>query len=178
MKKVVLILVALVATVTMTNAQGFKKADKFVEGTASYSKTTDVEATYSIKPTVGYFVTDRVAIGLFGEAGKDAAAKNLEVGAFARCYFASIGKSLKVFSQLDVSNFTETDNVTDVKTSSFHANLGIGGNYFVGKRIAITANVANLISFESADSKSTTTIGFDGVSNPFTTAKFGIIYKF
>ena len=39
-------------------------------------------------------------------------------------------------------------------------------------------NVANLISYESADGNSTTTIGFSGIDNPFATAKFGVIYKF
>ena len=177
MKKVVLLAIALIAIVTLTSAQcGFKKSNKFVEGTVSYTKATDVEATYSIKPTLGYFVTDKVAVGAFGEFGKDGDATTTNVGVFARCYFLTIGKSLHTYSQLDVAS--NSSKVADVKATSTAANLGLGINYFVTSKLCLTMNVANLISYESADSKSTTTIGFSGIDNPFATAKFGVIYKF
>jgi outer membrane protein len=175
MKSVILAL-ALVVTSLAVNAQSFKKSDKFVEGTVSYTKTTDVDASYGIKPTIGYFVTDRVAVGLFGEGTKAGDTKTTNIGAFARCYFLNIGQHCKTFSQLDVAS--NSTNVSGTKSSAVAANLGLGVNYFVSSRLGLTMNVANLISYESADSKSTTTIGFSGINNPFATAKFGVIYKF
>lgn len=58
-----------------TNAQ-FKKAEKFVEGTVSYSKTSGTDAQYTLNPTVGYFLTDRFAVGVSGKFGKDATQTN------------------------------------------------------------------------------------------------------
>jgi hypothetical protein len=80
MKSVILAL-ALVVTSLAVNAQSFKKSDKFVEGTVSYTKTTDVDASYGITPTIGYFVTDRVAVGLFGEGTKAGDTKTTNIGA-------------------------------------------------------------------------------------------------
>lgn len=179
-KQFKLVIAALVLTLTAfttVSAQStFKKSNKFVEGTLSYSKSTDVDATYGIRPTVGYFVTDRVAVGLFGEGTKAGDTKTTNIGAFARCYFLSIGQHCKTYSQLGLAS--NSTNVAGIKASAFAANVDLGVNYFVSSRLALTMNVANLISYESADSKSTTTIGFDGINNPFATAKFGVLYKF
>ena len=61
MKKILLILVAALGF-TATAQTGFKKSDKFVEGTFSYEKAKDVDATYTFAPTVGYFLTDKTAV--------------------------------------------------------------------------------------------------------------------
>jgi hypothetical protein len=175
MKKVVLFLALAFAT-TIASAQ-FKKADKFVEGTFMYSKSTGVDAETSVRPTVVYFLTDRFAAGIFASVGKDAATKDFGIGAFGRCYFANVSK-IKVFCQADLSNLTQKDIVTDVKASVFSAGLGLGANYFVGSKWAVTANVSNLVSYASQNSNSTFSVGFDGLTNPFTIAKFGVLYKF
>lgn len=176
MKKVVLLTIALIAAVTFTNAQTFKKADKFVEGTVSYTKATDVDAVYTINPTLGYFVTSRFAVGANGQFGKDGDTKTTNVGVFGRCYFLTIKNALQTFSQLGVAS--NSTSVAGVKATSTAVNLGLGANYFVTSRLALSMNVADLISYEAADGKSTMTIGFDGVNNPFATAKFGVLYKF
>jgi outer membrane protein W len=173
MKKVVLLLAVLLTAFANVNAQ---KSSKFVTGTVSYSKTTDVDASYSVSPTIGYYVTDRVSVGVTGEIGKAGAAKTTNIGVFGRCDFMNIGKSCQVFSQLDLVSNSST--VADVKTTSTSANLGLGGNYHINKKWALTMHVADLISYESADGNSTTTIGFSGINNPFATAKFGVVYKF
>ena len=69
MKKVVLVLAVILAAFTTVNAQ---KSSKFISGTASYTKSTDVKASYSITPTIGYFVTNKVAVGVFGSFGETA----------------------------------------------------------------------------------------------------------
>ena len=48
----------------------------------------------------------------------------------------------------------------------------------ITSKLALTMHVANLVSYESADGKSTMTIGFEGVSNPFAMAGFGLLYRF
>lgn len=171
--------IALMMASFATSAQTFKKSDKIVEGTLSYSKSTDVKSSYSIKPAVGYFLTNKVAVGVFGEVGKTATEKTTNVGVFGRCYFMTVGKKCSIFSQVDAaSNSSTLSDSASTKLTSVCANLGFGANYFVTSKLGLTMNVANLVSYESADSKSTTTIGFSGIANPFSTAKFGIIYKF
>jgi len=177
-KQLKFVIAAFLLTMTTfaVNAQTFKKSDKIVEGTVSYTKSTDVKASYSIKPAVGYFLTNKVAIGVFGEVGKTEAEETTNFGAFGRYYFLTIGKKCDIFSQVDVAS--NTTKVADIKANSVSGNLGLGANYFVTSKLGLTMNVANLISYESADGKSTTTIGFEGVTNPFSVAKFGVIYKF
>ena len=173
MKKVVLILAVLLAAFTNTNAQ---KGTKIVSGTVSYTKATDVKASYSITPLVGYFVTNKVAVGVLGEFGKTIAEETTNVGVFGRCHFMNIGKNCHVFSQVDLtSNSTK---VAGVSAKSTSINLGLGANYSLTSKLGLTMKVADLISYESADGKSTTTIGFAGVTNPFAVGSFGIIYQF
>ncbi len=173
MKKVVLILAVLLAAFTTTNAQ---KGTKIVSGTVSYTKATDVKASYSINPLVGYFVTNKVAVGVLGEFGKTAAEETTNVGVFGRCNFMTLGKSGQVFSQVDLtSNSTK---VAGVSTKTTSLNLGLGANYFLTKKLGLTMNVANLISYESTSGNSVTTIGFTGVTNPFAVGTFGVIYQF
>ena len=171
MKKVVLILAVLLTALTSVNAQ---KSSKFITGTVSYTKTTDVKASYSVNPTIGYFVTDRVAIGVLGSFGETATEKTTSVGVFGRCHFLNIGKNCQVFSQVDLTS----NSAKVAKTTSTSANLGLGTNYALTKKLGLTMNLANLISYESADGVSTTTIGFTGIDNPFATAKFGVYYSF
>ena len=178
MKKVVLLAVALLAAITFTNAQNnFKKSDKFVEGTVSYAKAEGIDATYGLQPTIGYFVTDRFAVGVSGAFGKDVdGVKTTGFGAFGRCYILNIGQNLKTFSQLGVG--TTTINDAGVKTSAFGINLSLGVNYFVSPKLAVTLNVADLMNYTSVESSSTFTIGWEGVTNPLSAAKFGVLYRF
>jgi outer membrane protein len=178
MKKVVLLVVAFITAITFTNAQNnFKKSNKFVEGTVSYTKATGTDAEYGFQPTVGYFLTDRFAIGASGAFGKDAAGvKTNGIGAFGRCYVLNIGQNLKTFSQLNIG--TASVNDAGIKTSTFGVNLGLGINYFVSPKLALTLNVANLVDYTSIKSNSTFNIGWEGVTNPLSTSKFGVLYKF
>jgi len=173
MKKVVLLLAVLFTAFTNTNAQ---KKSNILSGTVSYTKTTDTKASYSISPLLGHFVTDKVAVGVLGEFGKTGTETTTNVGVFGRCHFLSIGKSGQLFSQVDLtSNSTK---VADVKTTSTSANLGLGANYSITKKLDLTTYVANLASYVKTEGNSTTSIGFTGITNPFAVAKFGVIYKF
>lgn len=170
MKKILLILVAALG-LTATAQTGFKKSDKFVEGTFSYEKAKDVDATYTFAPTVGYFVTDKTAVGVSVETGKAATGNSTSFGVFARHYFLNVGKDFKVYSQLGVNNNNEADAKAYISTD-----LGLGLNYFVTKNLALTTSLTSLASYN--DKTSTFNVGFGGVDNPFNAPKFGVLYKF
>jgi len=173
MKKVILLLAVSLAAFASVNAQ---KSSQFVTGTVSYTKSTDIKASYSINPLVGYFITNKVAVGVFGSFGETATAKTVGVGIFTRCHFLTIGKNCQLFSQLDLGSNSEKK--AGVKASTTGVNLGLGANYSITKKLGLTIHVADLISYKSSDGSSTTTIGFTGITNPFAVAKFGVIYTF
>ena len=175
MKKVALFF-ALMFVAMITSAQ-FKKADKFVEGTASYTKESSEEAEYSVSPTLGFFVTDRFAVGVSGTIGRsDLDVKTTGVSVFGRCYVLNIGKNFKTYSQLTIG--TNTADAAGVKTTTTSANLGLGANYFVSNRLALTMGIADLVNYSKVEDASTFTVGFSGVTNPFSLASFGVLYKF
>ena len=180
MKKILLILVA---TLGLTaNAQtGFKKSDVFVEGSFSYAKEKGADATYTFAPTVGYFLTDKFAVG--AQVEKSNTMDKLGAGVFARCYFLNVGKDFKVFSGLNLNtnalvlDESTVNNVNDFITrQNFNANLGLGVNYFVTKNLALSANLANLAGYNFETESFN--VGFSGVENPFNTTRFGVLYKF
>lgn len=154
-------------------AQTFSKGDTFVEGTVKFVSSDDTK-TFNFNPTVGHFVTDKVAVGLSVNTEKTTddldATKNVDsfgFGVFARCYFLRIGEHLNIHSQLGVNS----DKAGDTKT--------LGANYFVTKNLSLTLSVADLASYKSVKGgDNTTTIGFSGVTNPFTTPSFGVNYRF
>lgn len=162
MKKVFSILALAVFSLTAT-AQS--KGEKLVEGTVSYSKSTGSDAVYSVAPSVGYMVTDKVAVGATGEF---TTGKFTDFGAFGRCYFLTVGKSLKVFSQLNVGRVSD----------KFQTDLVLGANYFVSKKLAVTANLTQLASFNTSNGVSNFSVGITGVNNPFAATGFGVLYKF
>ena len=172
MKKVLLILGLAISTLSF----GQKKGDKFVSGTVSYTKTTDVDGIYTINPTLGLYLTDKVSVGILGEVGKNGTEETVNVGAFGRCDFMTIGKCLTAFSQLEV--LSNSSKVSDVKTTGLNANLGLGVNCSISKKLSLTMNVADLVSYEKIGDVSTTTIGFTGINNPFATGKVGLLYRF
>lgn len=178
MKKVVFLVVALFAAITFANAQtGFKKGNKFVEGSVSYTKVEATDATYGFQPTIGYFLTDKFAVGVAGDFGKDGSGvKTSGVGAFGRCYILNIGQNFKAYSQLGVA--TTTANAAGVKTTGTGANFGFGANYFVSPKLALSVNLADVVSYQSVEGSSTFNVGWSGVSNPLNAAKFGVLYKF
>ena len=157
-----------------THAQ-FKKSDKILEGTVSYSKTTGANGLYSLNPSVGHFLTDRFAIGLSGELGKTANHKVSGLGVFGRCYVLTLGSKCHVFSQMGLSKTKIKAGTTDSKITN--ANLGLGANYFVTKKLALAVNLASLVDYTDLGSNSTLTVGLSEVGNPLNASSFGILLK-
>jgi outer membrane protein len=175
----VVVLAALVSMLAITGAKAqtsFKKDDKIVEGTVSFTKETAEDAEYSFSPSVGYFLTDRFAAGVALDLGENQAGQVTNFGAFGRCYFLAVGKNLNLYSQLTVGS--NSSKVAGVKTSQFATSVGLGANYFLTKRVAVSAHLADLASYTSQDGVSTFNVGFVGFDNPIIATKFGILVKF
>jgi hypothetical protein len=173
MKKITMIM-ALAFTAAVASAQGFKKGNNILEGTASYTKTTGTDGVYTVSPALAHFVTNRVAVGVSGTFGDDGASTTTGFAIFGRCYFLDV-KGILVHSQLGFG--TIATNTAGDKVTATTANLGLGANYFVTKRLSINAGLGNLMSFTSSDGNSTATIGFTGITNPLNSGSFGLTYR-
>jgi|688.fasta_scaffold917788_1 outer membrane protein len=186
MKNFLFAIIAIFAFAT-TQAQevknGFSKGDTFVEGTVGFVSSDNVN-TFNFNPSVGYFLTNEIAAGLMvnTQSTKTAGVKTADsfgIGAFGRYFFFNIGENFKTYSQLSINS--ASDKTADTKTLS--SNIGFGANYFVSKNLSLTLSLANLISYTSVKTGSssavtTTAVGFSGVTNPFTTPTFGLNYRF
>jgi len=187
MKKLLFMAMALIALQT-SFAQTFSKGNTILEGTASYAASTSAgnPKTTDFSPSIGYFLSDKFAVGAqlgFGSEKTDTdKSSSTSYGVFARCYVLNVGDHLKAFTQLDLGG-SNSSNTADVKTTQFGANVGLGLNYFLSKKLAITTSVGNLLGYTTTkvgdgDSVTATNIGFSGFDNPLMATKFGILYKF
>jgi hypothetical protein len=173
MKKFLLVLVVSLISL-FSNAQ-FKKSDKILEGSVSYSKSKGTDAEYSVSPSLGIFLSEKFALGVSLGIGEDVDGSVTNFGAYGRYYFMSIGKNLSAYTQMDISS--DNTKLAGVKTSAFSINLGVGANYFVSKKMAITAHICDLMGYTNQDSNSDFSIGFSGVNNPLSMGQFGLLIK-
>ncbi|WP_033564213.1 outer membrane beta-barrel protein [Sphingobacterium sp. SYP-B4668] len=212
MKKILLTIVAVAGLTVASKAQefGFGKGNFIVEGNFTSSNTNDKAtkektSAFIFNPKAGYFVTDKIAVGVqlgFGQ-GKEttyvadvknvATDKAFTVGAFGRYYFLEVGSRFKTYTEVGVAYANEKigeikvgDNTTDAtKFNGFGANAGIGANFFLTEKIAVNFAFADVISYGSrkADldgAKATTAFNtnVNVFNNFFDTAKFGLTFKF
>jgi len=118
MKKVLFAAVAVFAF-GMANAQeetksfGFNQSDIFLEGNLGFSSTNDKNteektSELNFNPKVGYFISDKLALGVelmagsYKEevAGSDVyKASNFGAGVFARYYFLDLGERFKTYAE-------------------------------------------------------------------------------
>lgn len=202
MKKVVLSVVALLA-ITFANAQdakdfSFSQGDVLVEGNLGFGSTNDKNTeektnTFSITPSVAYFLTDKFAVG--GRLGytsnkEEVAGVDTEktsifnAGVFGRYYFLDLGQRFKTYADAGVDFVSGKNDITDVKANGVGAGVGIGINYFVTERIVLNFALRNIISYNTAKidgGESVSEFGFDlngNISNPFSAASFGVGYRF
>jgi outer membrane protein len=182
MKKFLLFAMMLFAF-QLSSAQTFAKGDTFVEGTVKFVTSDDVK-TFNLKPSVGYFLSNKFAVGVTADTQSTKVADvqtsdSFAIGVFGRCYFLNIGEHFTTFSQFAITS--ASDKTADTK--SLNANIGLGANYFITKNLSLTLSLADLVSYASvkagdAKAVNTTTVGFEGVTNPFTTPTIGLNYRF
>ncbi|MDG4717080.1 MULTISPECIES: outer membrane beta-barrel protein [Winogradskyella] len=206
MKKVLLTAAIAVFGLTNMNAQedektfGFSEGDFFVEGNVSFNSENDKNIDeksneFNISPKVGYFINDDLAIGaelLFASSkteldGTDTSDfSGFGVGAFGRYYFLDLGERFKTNAEFGVGYASMEDKLAEVKENSFGAGLGLGINYFVTEKIALTFGLKNILSFSStkldvdgAEAETSFNLGFGDVANPFGgNASFGLLFVF
>lgn len=220
MKKIILT-VAAVFAFGFANAQeevkeakgfGFSKGNIIVEGNLSFNSSKDEDpseevksSSFSFNPKAGYFVTDKIAVGLELGIGSgktettdltppvsttESTSNSFNGGVFARYYFLDLGARFKTYAEAGLgfgSTKWETNNVETRKDSNFGLGIDLGMNYFVTEKMAINFGLANVIGVNSgksefpggAESKTNSFSGnFNIFNNFFDTPTFGLTYKF
>lgn len=206
MKKVLLSAVALVAF-TFANAQeeskgfGFSKQDIFVEGSFTMNSTNDKNTevktnSMEFTPKAGYFLSDKFAVGLsFGiESGKTTTmgtetSKNsgFHFGAFGRYYFLELGQRFKTYTEFGFNLGSDKNGIGSaaVKTNTFDLGAGLGMNYFVTPKVAISFGLGNVINYGTSKTdisgdkgENEMNMNLNIFNNFFDTPTFGLTYKF
>lgn len=207
MKKILLTLTAVAAFTFATQAQELQKGNFLVEGALQVNSTNDKDASkksseFTFTPKVGYFVTDKIAVGVEFAVGQgketNYAGTSDEyekynafgVGAFGRYYFLELGSRFKAYGELGVgfanskTGLTEADD-KGVKVNGFGAGAGVGANFFLTEKIAIGYQFANVISYNSAKAdvdgaKASTAfnVNLNSFENFFNSGQFSLTFKF
>ena len=213
MKKLVLSLVAVAAFGFTANAQekekptfGFQEGNVMIEGSFQIqdqvvkdsnsgfkTKTTH----YTFNPKIGYFLSDKVAVGAslgFGKGsvesdaiGADITGTKLYAGAFARYYFLELGNRFKTYAEVGVGYQEGKVSSIKYKETGFVAGIDLGFNYFVTEKLAVSFALGNVFSYKNYDMKedgtklgsvSETEANLNVFNNFFDNATFGLVYKF
>jgi len=207
MKKIILT-VAAVFAFGFANAQdkkeskgfGFSEGDVFVEGNLATSSSNDKNTetkinSFEFNPKAGYFLSDKFAVGveLGIGSGKTTVAgtntsksSNFNVGAFGRYYFLEVGERFKTYTEFGFNVGTEKTGVsTTVKNNTFNIGAGLGMNYFLTPKVAISFGLGNVINFGTAKTdqsgdkgSSSMDVNLNVFNNFFNTPTFGALYKF
>ncbi|NAS31048.1 outer membrane beta-barrel protein [Flavobacteriaceae bacterium R38] len=170
--------------------QGFQKGDFFISGNVSFStfnnSDIDVDVTsFSILPSVGYFISDHFALGASlgysstkNETAFTETTDNSFTGGVFGQYVFTPAKKFSFTGTLAL-NYLNTDFDTpgggDASIDTFQASLAPGIYYFLSKSFAITSSVG-VLSYQN--------IGGDADASSFTLSlnpdnlNFGLLFKF
>ena len=205
MKKIILTAAAVFAF-SFANAQdkdakgfGFSEGNVFLEGNLAFGSTNDKNdevktSSFSFNPKVGYFISDKFAVGInlgigsgkITETGEDdIKSSNMNVGAFGRYFFLDLGERFKTFTEFGFGiTSNKTGDADFQKTNGFNVGAGLGMNYFVTPKMAISFGLSNVLSYQSSKSKADgdkgqTSFGanVNVFQNFFDTPTFGLLYK-
>jgi opacity protein-like surface antigen len=196
MKKVLFSAVALLAF-GFVNAQeksngGFSKGDAFVSGAFGFgsSKTDAVKSSsFTFAPSVGYFVTENIAVGAslgFGSTSEDDGTgedktSSFGLNAMARYYYTPASQ-FSVFGQLAIGMGSEKEEPAGVASyteKTFGVNAGVGVSYFLNSNFAIEAGWAGLgyNTNDNGGNGAPKTSNF-GLNVNLSAVNFGLLYKF
>lgn len=204
MKKIILT-VAAVFALSFANAQdkkeskgfGFSEGDIFVEGSLTMNSTNDKNtevktSSTDFAPKAGYLVSDNFAVGLsLGiESGKTTSGSvtsktsGFHVGAFGRYYFLELGERFKTYTEFGFAIGSDKS-AASVKTNTFDLGAGLGMNYFVTPKVAISFGLGNVINYGTSKTdvsgdkgESMMNVNVNVFNNFFNTPTFGALYKF
>lgn len=208
MKRLFIALIAISGLATTANAQefGFAKGNVIIEGNIGFNSTNnknteEKESAFNFNPKVGYFLTDKFAIGVdvaFNTmkaedetVGSEVKTNAFGAGVFGRYYFLELGKRFKTYTEIGVAygnNKTETTPATGATTITEKANgfaigAGVGASYFLTEKIALNFALVDLIGYRSLKpdgGKAVSEFGLNAgnVNNIFDAATFGLTFKF
>lgn len=213
MKKLVLSLVAVAAFGLTANAQekekptfGFQEGNVMIEGSFqiqdqvvkdSDSGLKEKTTHYKFNPKVGYFLSDKFAVGAslgFGKGnvgsdvlGSDVTGTTLYAGAFARYYFLELGNRFKTYAEVGIGYEEGKVSSVKYKETGLAAGIDLGFNYFVTENLAVTFALGNVFSYRNYNMKndgtklgtvSETEANLNVFNNFFDNATFGLVYKF
>ncbi len=205
MKKIILS-VAAVFAFGFANAQeevkeakgfGFSKGNIMVEGNIGFNSTNDKNTetktnSFEFNPKAGYFLTDKIAVGISLGIGSDKEEvagtetdknSNFNAGVFGRYYFLDLGQRFKTYTEVGVDFMNGKAGLADAKYSGVEAGAGLGINYFVSESFAINFGLTDVLSYSTKKWDGAKAVSeFNGnvnvFNNFFTEAKFGLTYKF
>ncbi|CAM1333266.1 outer membrane beta-barrel protein [Tenacibaculum aestuariivivum] len=194
MKKVLLV-IAMVAAGFTANAQdkaktakgGFAQEDVYVSGTVGFSSASmgdNDSSSYTFSPSVGYFISENIALELgLAIGGSDTGVEEtstLGVALAANYFFTPQNDfSFVLGAGLGYAN-TEIEGGSDdgLDVNSISIAVAPGVNYFVSESVALRASVGAL-SYTNAKQD-----GADDALNTFalnldlSAIQFGLTYKF
>ena len=170
MKKIILTVVALSAF-GFANAQnkkesnlGFAEGDVFLSGALTFGSDSKIsnykEDNFVFAPSVGYFVSDNIAVGVNLNVGSgsvqatSASGKNktstFAAGLAGRYYFTPASQ-FSVFGELAAEYASATDNlaVPEFKVNGFGLAVAPGINYHLSNHFSVEAKWA-VLGFASA----------------------------
>lgn len=199
MKKIILSAAALFAfgfanaqDATNAGGKGFANGDIFISGAVGINSesTGDIkENAFTIAPSVGFFVSDNIAVG--GRIGytslkseepgvDDITESELAIGAFGR-YYATPASDFSLFAELGVeyASAKVEQGPAELTVNGFGVALAPGISYFVGSNWAIEASIAAL-SYSSVkpDVDGAEATNNFGLNVDFSNIRFGVVYKF
>ena len=168
-----------------------------VEGNLTFGSTNDKNSdvktnNFEFNPKVGYFLTDKVVLGLEVGVGSDKEEtagvdtdknSNFNVGVFGRYYFLDLGQRFKTYAEAGLGLQSGKTGLADAKYSGVGAGAGLGINYFVSESFAINFGLTDILSYSSskddgAENVSEFNANVNVFNNFFTTAQFGLTFKF
>lgn len=210
MKKILLTMITIAAFGYGTKAQmfGFQQTDVILEGAISVNSTdnknTEKKSTsFGVTPKVGYFVSDKFAVGLqlgyIGTKNTDYSGSNdsykktegIGAGIFGRYYFLEVGSRLKVYGEA-AAGYTTTGGENKVgsttvkldKTNSFGINGGVGANFFLTEKVAIGYQFTDVVGFNSsklntsgAKASNDFYLNINNFENFFNSGQFSLTFK-
>ena len=187
MKKLLLLAAFAVFALTTTNAQdedsmGFAQSDLYVSGTLGFASISggDADGTaYNFSPSVGYFLTDNIALEgslSYGNAGGDNSS-SFGIGAGARYFLAPASQfSLTLGAGL---NYNSQESGEDSKLNTFTIAVAPGVNYFVSDAFALRASFGSLgYTTAKADVDGAPSVSQFGLNIDLSNINFGMTYKF
>lgn len=196
MKKVILSVAAIFAfgfaNAQETVSEGFTKGDVFISGALKFGSTKEGDSKttgFEVAPSVGYFVTENIAVGVRLGFSSDKVEEPLEdeikttaftVGAFGRYYFTPASK-FSFFGELEAQygNRKVEEGPGEYKENNFGVNVAPGVSYFLSSNIALEASFG-ILGFntvdpdvDGADKTNSFDFGLDTRD-----IRLGLVYKF